>query len=33
MDDPEASHDILKEILIEGTEEQIAQAKALLARL
>ncbi len=33
MDDPEASRGILKEILVEGTEEQIAQAKALLARL
>lgn len=33
MDDPEASRGILREILVEGTEEQIAQAKALLARL
>ena len=33
MDDPEASRSILREILVEGTEEQIAQAKALLARL
>ena len=33
MDDPEAARAILVEILSEGTEEQIAQTKALLARL
>lgn len=33
MDDPEAARTLLVEILTEGTEEQIAQAKTLLARL
>ena len=33
MDDPEAARALLVEILTEGTEEQIAQAKTLLARL
>jgi pilus assembly protein FimV len=33
MDDPEAARTLLDEAIAEGNQEQIAEAKAMLARL